>query len=112
MARKSEIRERARVGLDALVAIANSKSDEEAGRHLQTALVALTEAAGHAPIGGGEKKLKEAAKASRRDQRRGERRLLERLGLDETGERLLQVERPDDTVGLLDRLGIDADELR
>lgn len=106
MARKSEIRSRARAGLDALMAMAASKDEATAERHLKEALEALVEASGLAPIGEGRKKLREAGKASGS----GETRLLERVGLDEQGEPLLE-SRPPATDGqeLLDRLGLDRD---
>lgn len=109
MARKSEIRGRAKAGLDALMAMAASKDEATAERHLKEALEALVEASGLAPIGEGRKKLREAGKATRP----GDTRLLERLGLDDEGNPLLDT-RPPAASGeeLLDRLGIDPDEYK
>jgi hypothetical protein len=107
VAKKSEIRSRARVGLDSLMAMVDSKDEATANRHLKEALAALTEAAGLAPIGKGHAKLREAG-------RRGTGRLLEAVGLDQDLNPLPQpaVKRPPEGAGLLDRMGLDADELR
>jgi hypothetical protein len=108
MAKKSDIRRAAKAGLDSLVAMADSKDEATANRHLKEALESLIEASGLAPLGEGRKKLREAHRAG------GTGRLLEAVGLDQDLNPLPRpaVKRHPEGSGLLDRMGLDADELR
>lgn len=107
MARKSEIRQQAKAALDALVAAANSTNEQEGNRQLGVAITRLSEAAGVTA------KSPRPSKATREGEGAGEpTRLLERMGIGADGFDLVESERLALlSGGLLERMGLDRDEL-